>query len=98
MSLKKKSRKLSPSLLRGKGQVQQAEQGFPLPHRFPLILQTQNAAAKSDLALSPDEDDHLTIKKLTVQYSAQTPFQSSQPTQIATSTLEIINIEDFDEE
>ena len=56
----------------------------------------QNAA--TNLAPSPDEDDHLTIKKLKVQHSIQTPIQPSQPqlAQIATSTPEIMNLDDFD--
>ena len=58
----------------------------------------QNAA--TNLAPSPDEDDHLTIKKLKVQHSIQTSIQPSQPqpAQIATSTLEIMNLDDSDEE
>ena len=53
---------------------------------------------KNDLAPSPDEDDYLTIKNLKVQHSIQTPIEPSQPTQIVTSTPEIMNLKDFDEE
>ena len=61
---------------------------------------SQNATTKNSFAPSPDEDDHLTIKKLKVQHSIQTPIQPSQPqlAQIATSTLEIMNLDDSDEE
>ena len=63
-----------------------------------MAVASQGAALKSDFSPSPDEDGHLTIKKLKVQHSAQTPIQSSRPTQPATFTPEIINIEDSDEE
>ena len=55
---------------------------------------------KNNFAPNPDEDDHLTIKKLKVKHSIQTPLQPSQPppTQITTSTPEIMNLDDFEEE
>ena len=53
---------------------------------------------KNSFAPSPEKDDDLTIKKLKVQHSIQTPIQPSQPIQIATSTPEIMNLEDSDEE
>ena len=63
-----------------------------------MAVTSYNAALKSDLAPNPDEDDHLTIKKLKVQHSAQTLIQPSKPTQPATSIPEIMNIEDSNEE
>ena len=63
-----------------------------------MAVTSQNAALKSDLAPSPDKDDHLIIKKLKIQHSTQTLIQPSKPSQHATSTPKIMNIENSDEE
>ena len=71
-----------------------------LRDRSTEVENLKNAMTKNNFALSPDEDGHLTIKKLKVQHSTQTPIQPTQPqpAQTTTSIPEIMNLDDSDEE
>ena len=88
-----KRKRLSPIRAR----TSSAPQASSAP-QVSTISTPQNAGISP--APSPDEDDHLTIKKLKVKHSFQTSIQPSQPqlAQIATSTPEIMNLDDSDEE
>ena len=82
----------------------------PVRIRISYVPQTSSALQYSTISIpqnitdsytpSPDEDDHLTIKRLKIKHSVQTllePLQPS-PTPLSTFTPEIMNLDNSNEE